>query len=229
VVDGEILAPDLDLRTNFGVPADLREAAVEAALAPFAPDGEGAVYPPGWLDRSLDDLGSLPRWLLEALPVVSVRARRRPIVVMMAARVASMSRAWRDACRAALADSVLLLLHTRPTAVGDYGEEAAILCDGRALRGWLPVEHGRSEQAQRRSERAKRRAAKAERRADRAQRRQGKSDRPAAAVPEVAEQAEPPPGKTLAQYYDEMVRASAARMADSFAPAIDDVDDEDDE
>jgi hypothetical protein len=227
VVDSEILAPDLDLRTNFGVPADLSEAVVEEALAPFAPDSNGGVYPRGWLDRSLDELGSLPRWLLEALPVISVHARRRPIVVIIAARLASMSRPWRDACLAALADSVVLLLHTRPTAVGDYGEQAAILCDGRALRGWLPVEHRRSEQTQRRSERAKRRAEKAERRAERAQRRE--IDRPAATVPKIPEPAAPPPTKTLTQHYDEMIRTSAAPIVESFAPSIDDDLDEDDE
>jgi hypothetical protein len=48
-------------------------------------------------------------------------------------------------------------------------------------------------------------------------------------VPQIAEQAEAPPGKTLTQYYDEMVRASATRIADSFAAPINDADDEDDE
>jgi hypothetical protein len=59
---------------------------------------------------------------------------------MNLAQFAPMSRHWRDACRAALADSLLILIHTRATSVGKYGEEAAILCDGRDLQGWLPVE-----------------------------------------------------------------------------------------
>jgi hypothetical protein len=141
LVDSELLAPDLNLRANFGVPLDLNEKAIEQALAPFGPAGQDVGFPPaGWLDRSLDELGALPGWLLKALPVLSVRARGRPIVAMNLAQFAPMSRHWRDACRAALADSLLILIHTRATSVGKYGEEAAILCDGRDLQGWLPVE-----------------------------------------------------------------------------------------
>ena len=145
LVDSDLLAPDLNLRANFGVPPDLSEEALEPALAPFAPAGKDFEFlPPGWLDRSLDELGTLPRWLLKALPVLSVRARGRPIVAMDLARFAPMSRHWREACRAALTDRLLILIHTRPTSVGKYGEQAAILCDGRVLQGWLPVEDYRS-------------------------------------------------------------------------------------
>jgi hypothetical protein len=145
LVDSDLVAPDLNLRANFGVPPELSEEALEPALAPFSPPGQDFEFlPPGWLDRSLDELGTLPRWLLKALPVLSVRARGRPIVAMDLARFAPMSRHWREACRAALADRLLLLIHRRPTSVGKYGEQAAILCDGRALQGWLPVEDPRS-------------------------------------------------------------------------------------
>jgi hypothetical protein len=58
-----------------------------------------------------------------------------------------MSVRWREACRAALAESVLILIHSRPNSVGKHGERAAIVCDGDALRGWLPVEVDPSEEA----------------------------------------------------------------------------------
>jgi hypothetical protein len=140
LVDSDLLAPDLKLRANFGVPPDVDEAAVEQALAPFAPEGEDlSLAPPGWLDRSLDELGSLPRWLLAGLHVLSVRARQRPLVAMDLSQFAPMSEGWREACRSALADRVFILIHPRPSAVGKHGEQSAILCDGTALRGWLPV------------------------------------------------------------------------------------------
>ena len=140
LVDSDLLAPDLKLRANFGVPPDVDEAAVEQALAPFAPEGENlSLAPPGWLDRSLDELGPLPRWLLAALHVLSVRARRRPLVAMDLSEFAPMPKRWRDACRSALADCVFILIHPRPGAVGRHGEQSAIVCDGTALRGWLPV------------------------------------------------------------------------------------------
>jgi hypothetical protein len=83
LIDSDLLAPDLKLRANFGLPPDLDEATVEQALAPFAPEGEDfSLAPPGWLDRSLDDLGPLPRWLLAGLHVLSVCARERPVVAI---------------------------------------------------------------------------------------------------------------------------------------------------
>ncbi|MGH6899514.1 MAG: hypothetical protein ACREJ5_23680 [Geminicoccaceae bacterium] len=140
LLDSDLLAPDLKLRANFGLPPDLHEAAVEQALAPFAPDGEDlSLAPSGWLDRSLDELGPVPPWLLSALHVLSVRARQRPLVAMDLSEFAPMSERWRDACLAALADGVFILIHSRPAAVGKHGERTAIVCDGSALRGWLPV------------------------------------------------------------------------------------------
>jgi hypothetical protein len=140
LVDSDLLAPDLKLRANFGLPPDLDEAAVVQALAPFAPKGEDlGLAPPGWLDRSLDDLGPLPRWLLAALHVLAVRARRRPLVAMDLSQFAAMPKRWRDACRSTLSDSVFILIHPRPTSVGKHGEQTAIVCDGDALRGWLPL------------------------------------------------------------------------------------------
>ena len=140
LVENDLLAPDLELRANFGPPIDLDEAAVGAALAPFAPDGDDlSLVPPGWLDRSLDELGPVPSWLLAALHVLSVRARRRPLVAMDLSQFAPMPKRWRDACRSALADCVFILIHPRPGAVGRHGERMAIVCDGSALRGWLPV------------------------------------------------------------------------------------------
>jgi hypothetical protein len=140
LVESDLLAPDLELRANFGLPIDLDEAAVGEALAPFAPDGDDlSLVPPGWLDRSLDELGPVPSWLLAALHVLSVRARRRPLVAMDLSQFAPMPKRWRDACRSALADCVFILIHPRPGAVGRHGERMAIVCDGSALRGWLPV------------------------------------------------------------------------------------------
>jgi hypothetical protein len=140
LVESDLLAPDLELRANFGLPKDLDEAAVGAALAPFAPEGEDlGQAPPGWLDRSLDELGPVPSWLLAALHVLAVRARRRALVAMDLAQVASMPERWRDACRATLADGVFILVHPRPGSVGKHGEHTAVVCDGKALRGWLPL------------------------------------------------------------------------------------------
>jgi len=145
LVDSDLLAPDLKLRANFGLPPDLDEAAVEEALAPFAPVGEDlSLAPPDWLNRSLDDLGPLPRWLLAGLHVLSVRARQRPLVAMDLSQFAPMSARWREACRSTLADRVLILIHPRPTAVGKHGERTAIVCDGAALRGWVPLTDGDS-------------------------------------------------------------------------------------
>ena len=147
LIDSSLLVPDLELRANLGLPSDLGEAAVERDLAPFAPEGEQTSFvQPGWLDRPLE-LGQLPQWLLTALHVLALRARRRPLVAMDVAQFAAMSPRWRDACRAALAESVLILIHSRPAAIGKYGEHAAIVCDGGALYGWLPVEAGASEAA----------------------------------------------------------------------------------
>lgn len=50
-----------------------------------------------------------------------------------------MSARWREACRSVLSDRVFILIHPRPSAVGKHGERTAILCDGTALRGWVPV------------------------------------------------------------------------------------------
>jgi len=145
LIDSNLLVPDLELRANLGLPADLSEAAIEGALAPFAPDGEALSFvQPGWLDRPLE-LGPLPQWSLSALHVLAVRARRRPLVAIDLSQFAAMSPRWRDACRAALADSVLLLIHARPNSIGKHGERAVIVCDGDALRGWLPVEVGPGE------------------------------------------------------------------------------------
>jgi hypothetical protein len=142
LIDSNLLVPDLALRANLGLPADLSEAAIEGALAPFAPDGEALNFvQPGWLDRPLE-LGLLPPWSLSALHVLAVRARRRPLVAIDLSQFAAMSPRWRDACRAALAESVLVLIHARPNSIGKHGERAAIVCDGDALRGWLPVEVG---------------------------------------------------------------------------------------
>jgi hypothetical protein len=139
LIDSGLLVPDLELRANLGLPADLSEAEIEGALAPFAPEGEELGFVrPGWLDRPLE-LNPLPRWTLTALYVLAVRARRRPLVAMDVPQFASMSLRWRDACRAALAESVLILIHSRPNLIGKHGERAAIFCDGDALRGWLPV------------------------------------------------------------------------------------------
>jgi hypothetical protein len=81
----------------------------------------------------------VPLWLLAALHVLAVRARRRPLVAMDLSQFAPMPKRWRDACRSALADCVFILIHPRPGAVGRHGERTAIVCDGSALRGWLPV------------------------------------------------------------------------------------------
>jgi hypothetical protein len=59
---------------------------------------------------------------------------------MDASQFAAMSARWQGACRAALAESALILIHTRPNSIGRSGERAAILCDDVGLRGWLPVE-----------------------------------------------------------------------------------------
>jgi hypothetical protein len=140
LIDSGLLVPDLELRANFGLPPDLSEAAIERALAPFAPEGEEPRFVhPGWLDRPLE-LSPLPPWLLTALHILAVRARRRPLVAIDLSQFASMSLRWRDACRAALAESVLILIHSRPHSIGEHGERAAIICGGDALRGWLPVE-----------------------------------------------------------------------------------------
>ena len=143
LVDSDLLAPDLKLRANFGLPPDLDEAAVEQALAPFAPEGEDlSLAPPGWLDSTLDDLGPLPRWLLAGLHVLAVHARQRPLVAMDLSQFAPMSARWREACRATLADHVFILIHPRPASVGRHGEQTAIVCDGAALRGWVPLTDG---------------------------------------------------------------------------------------
>jgi len=140
LIDSGLLLPDLELRANFGLPPDLSEAAIERALAPFAPEGERLSFDkPGWLDSPLE-LCPLPQWLLTALHVVAVRARRRPLAAMDLSQFAAMSPRWRDACRAALSESVLILVHSGPNSVGKHGERAAIVCDGDALRGWLPLE-----------------------------------------------------------------------------------------
>jgi hypothetical protein len=142
LLDSSLLVPDLELRANFGLPPDLGEAALERVLVPFAPEGEDlSLVQPGWLDRPLQP-DQLPPWLLNALHVLAVRARRRPLVAMDLSQFAAMSRPWRDACRAALAESVLILIHSRPHSIGKHGERAAIVSDGEALRGWLPVEAG---------------------------------------------------------------------------------------
>jgi hypothetical protein len=147
LVDSALLVPDLELRANFGLPADLSEAAIERALAPFAPEGdEQSFVQPGWLERPIE-LNPLPQWALNALHVIAVRARHRPLVAIDLSQFAAMSPRWREACRAALAESVLILIHSRPNSVGKQGELAAIVCDGDALRGWLPVEARPSEGA----------------------------------------------------------------------------------
>ena len=140
LVDSALLLPDLELRANFGLPPDLSDTAIERALAPFAPEGERLSFiQPGWLDCPLE-LSPLPQWVLTALHVLAVRARRRPLAAMDVTQFGAMSPRWRDACRAALSESVLILIHSRPNSIGKYGERAAIVCDGDALRGWLSVD-----------------------------------------------------------------------------------------
>ena len=140
LIDSGLLLPDLKLRANFGLPPDLSEVEIERALVPFAPEGEELSFlQAGWLDRPLE-LSTLPQWLLTALHVLALRARHRPLVAMDLSQFAGMSPRWRDACRAALAESVLILIHSRPNSVGKRGERAAIVCDGGVLRGWLPVD-----------------------------------------------------------------------------------------
>ena len=147
LIDSGLLVPDLELRANFGLPANLSEAAIERALAPFGPEGEEMSFvQPGWLERPIE-LSPLPQWALTALHVIAVRARHRPLVAMDLSQFAAMSLRWHNACRAALAESVLILIHSRPNSIGKHGERAAIVCDGDALRGWLPVEVGPSEEA----------------------------------------------------------------------------------
>jgi hypothetical protein len=142
LLDSTLLVPDLELRANFGLPPDLGEAAIDRALALFAPAGEDLSFvQPGWLDRPLDP-DQLPQWLLNALHVLAARARHRPLVAMDLSQFVAMSRPWREACRAALAESVLTLIHSRPTSIGKHGERAAIVSDGEALLGWLPVGAG---------------------------------------------------------------------------------------
>jgi hypothetical protein len=145
LVDSGLLVPDLELRANIGLPSDLSEAAIERALAPFVPEGEALSFVrPGWLDHPLE-LSPLPQWTLIALHVLAVRARRRPLVAMDLSQFAAMSPRWRDACRIALAESVLILIHARPNSIGRHGEQAALMCDGEGLCGWLPVEIGLGE------------------------------------------------------------------------------------
>jgi hypothetical protein len=140
LIDSKLLVPDLELRANLGLPPDLSEAEIESALLSFAPEGETLSFvQPGWLDHPLE-LGPLPQWSLSALHILAVRARRRPLVAIDLSQFAAMAPRWRDACRAALADSVLLLIHARPNSIGQHGERAVIVCDGDGLRGWLPVE-----------------------------------------------------------------------------------------
>src|SRR5918996_3103197 len=130
LVDSGLLVPDLELRANIGLPSDLSEAAIERALAPFVPEGEALSFVrPGWLDHPLE-LNPLPQWTLIALHVLAVRARRRPLVAMDLSQFAAMSPRWRDACRMALAESVLILIHARPNSIGRHGEQVAIVCDG---------------------------------------------------------------------------------------------------
>jgi hypothetical protein len=147
LLDSSLLVPDLELRANVGLPPDLSEAAIERDLALFASEGDDlSCVQPGWLDRPLE-LGPLPQWLLNALHVIAVRVRRRPLVAMDLSQFAAMSPRWRDACRAALAESALMLIHSRPNSIGKHGERAAIVCDGDALCGWLPVDAGPGEGA----------------------------------------------------------------------------------
>jgi hypothetical protein len=141
LVDSGLLAPEASLRANFGLPEEVADAAVERALAAFAPQGEGAACAePGWLDRPVAQIGAVPEWVLAALHIVAVRWRGKSLVAMVASRFALMPDRWQTACRAALDDRVLLLLHATPTRVGQYGERAVIFCEDQSLRGWLPVD-----------------------------------------------------------------------------------------
>jgi hypothetical protein len=136
LVESDLLAPDLELRANLGLPMDLDEAGVAEALAPFAPDGDDlGQAPPGWLDRSLDELGPVPSWLLAALHVLAVRARRRSLVAMDLSQFAPMPKRWRDACRSTLADCVFILIHPRPGAAGPVSGRRSSAMAARCAAG----------------------------------------------------------------------------------------------
>ena len=50
---------------------------------------------------------------------------------MNAAQYAQLPEVWRAACRHHLASSVLLIVHRDLSYAGQFGERAAILCDGQ--------------------------------------------------------------------------------------------------
>lgn len=142
LVNGGLLAPEADLRANFGLPAEISEAAIEQALSPFVPAGADLAFATrGWLDRPLDQAVRPPDWLLLALHVVATRLRGRPLVAIDFARFRAMPDSWQQACRTTLADQALMLIQTtaRPTGIGRIGVRAAIVSDGQTLCGWLPI------------------------------------------------------------------------------------------
>ena len=57
---------------------------------------------------------------------------------MNAAQYAQLPEVWRAACRHHLASAVLLIMHRDLAYAGQFGERAAILCDGQRLTGWVP-------------------------------------------------------------------------------------------
>jgi hypothetical protein len=140
-IDDFPLDSGLSLRANLGLPPELDEAAVAAAVAPFTPvTAIPPVFGPGWLDRATE-LGwnaELPRWALRALRVIAAARRGAPIVALSAAQYAQLPEIWRSACRRELTRALLLIVHRDLTHAGQFDEHAAILCDGRRLTGWVP-------------------------------------------------------------------------------------------
>ena len=131
----------MSLRANLGLDATLDEATATALLEPFMPaTARLPAFEPGWLDRptAIGWNAELPRWVLRALRVIAATQRGVAIVAMNAAQYAQLPEVWRAACRRHLAGSVLLIVHRDLAYAGQFGERAAILCDGQRLTGWVP-------------------------------------------------------------------------------------------
>jgi hypothetical protein len=137
-LDDAPLDPELPLRGNFALPGDVAEEGLAEALAAFTPTSVRPLeLAPGWLDRP-PAATELPRWALRALRVLAATARGAPLASIGAPLFAQLPEVWRQACRRQLARSALLIVHRDLTHVGQFGEQAAILCDGRRLTGWVP-------------------------------------------------------------------------------------------